>query len=230
MAARRPATDPAKRAEALKLADAHGCDEASRRTGVPEGTIRSWRARSGQVAPPAGADPVDWADRKQRGAAGAYAAAVQALVTVRDLLVQGKTREARDAAVTFGVLTDKTASLEEAAERAAERQAAVAEGQAQLLAEVVRVYFDAVGLPFDAGGRKLLAGLLRQASEPGVALAASPEYAEMARRELVEALAGEIRARLPDLEPEWEERRPLGLPAPRDDEGDQEAARGQDMI
>jgi hypothetical protein len=143
---RQRATDATVKAEVLRLAEEHGAAEAAKRTGVPAATIRCWRHRSGASGPPKSVDPQTWAERKRAGAEEAWAAAQEALAQVRSLLVVGKTADAQRAALTMAILTDKSGVLEEAARREEERQVRIAEGQAQLIAEVVRMYFEAVGL------------------------------------------------------------------------------------
>jgi hypothetical protein len=87
--------DSGLKAEALRLAEAHGAAEAAKVTGVPAATIRSWRHRGGGAGPPKSLDPQTWAERKRAGAEDAWAAAQEALAQVRSLLVAGKTADAQ---------------------------------------------------------------------------------------------------------------------------------------
>jgi hypothetical protein len=176
------ATDATVKAEALRIAEEHGAAEAAKRTGVPAATIRSWRHRSGGAGPPKSMDPRTWAERKRAGAEAAWAAAQEALAQVRSLLAAGKTADAQRAALTMAILTDKTGVLEEAARREQERQLRIAEGQAQLLVAVIRMYFEAVGLTLRPAARQTLAHLLRQAKD-GAPLSPPAEAAE-ARAEI----------------------------------------------
>jgi transposase len=92
------AAEPQRKAEVLRLLDqGMGAAECARRLDVPAGTVRSWAHRAGKAGPPSGADPLSWAERKQRTADRAYETAVAALVRTRKLLDSGKTREAKDA-------------------------------------------------------------------------------------------------------------------------------------
>jgi hypothetical protein len=191
---RRRATDAMVKAEALRLAEEHGAAEAAKLTGVPA-TIRSWRHRGGEAGPPKGADPVDWASRKQAGAEEAWAAAQEALGQVRSLLVAGKTADAQRAALTMAILTDKSGVLEEAARRDEERQARLTAAQGELLAEVICMYFEAVGLTLGPAARQTLAHLLRQAKD-GAPLS-PPAAAEEAKREIRERMG----TRLGDVPP-----------------------------
>jgi hypothetical protein len=160
----RPA-DATVKAEALRLAEEHGAAEAAKRTGVPAATIRSWRHRSGAARPPAGLDTQTWQEQKAQGAWEAWATAQEALAQVRSLLAAGKTADAQRAALTMAILTDKSGVLEEAARREEERQVRIAEGQAQLLVAVIRVYFGAVGLTLGPAASETVAHLLRQAKD-----------------------------------------------------------------
>jgi transposase-like protein len=107
------AADRQRRAEALRLLDqGMGAAEVARRLDVPAGTVRSWAHRAGKAGPPSGADPLSWAERKQRTADRAYTTAMAALVRTRKLLDSGMTREAKDAALTAAILLDKSGGLE----------------------------------------------------------------------------------------------------------------------
>jgi transposase-like protein len=195
---RQRATDATVKAEALRLAEEHGAAVAAKRTGVPAATIRSWRHRSGAAGPPAGLDPQSWQEQKAQGAQEAWATAQEALAQVRLLLAAGKTADAQRAALTMAILTDKSGVLEEAARREEERQIRIAEGQGRLLAEVIRMYFEAVGLKLGPAARQTLAHLLRQAKD-GAPLS-PPAEADRARRELRERMGTQL-ADVPPLLP-----------------------------
>jgi transposase-like protein len=182
--------DPALKADALKLAAEHGAAEASRRTGIPAATIRSWRHRDGSAGPPAGADPADWAERKQAGAEDAWAGAQEALARSRELIESGDARQAQSANVVYGVLVDKAEVLERAAEAARERQVRLAGAQAELIARVIRTYLESIGLSFPPPVASTLSALLRQAAA-GEPLVPGPE-AEEARAEIGRQVGAEL--------------------------------------
>jgi hypothetical protein len=196
---RQRATDQTVKAEALRLAEERGAAEAARRTGVPAATIRSWRHRSGGAGPPNSVDPQTWAERTRAGAEDAWAAAQEALGQVRSLLADGKTADAQRAALTMAILTDKSGVLEEAAHREEERQARLTATQGRLLAELIRVYFEAVGLPLGPAARLTLAHLLRQA-EAGAPLSPPAEAAE-ARADIRRQVGSELDVGPPLLPP-----------------------------
>jgi hypothetical protein len=129
--------------------------------------------------------------------------AQEALAQVRSLLAAGKTADAQRAALTMAILTDKSGVLEEAARREEERQLRIAEGQAQLLAAVIRMYFEAVGLTLGPAARQTLAHLLRQATD-GAPLS-PPAEAEEAKRESRERVGTQLGAVPPLLPPAGEE-------------------------
>jgi hypothetical protein len=187
------------KAEALRLANEHGAAEAAKRTGVPAATIISWRHRSGEAGPPKSLDPQTWAERKLAGAEEAWAAAQQALAEVRSLLVAGKTADAQRAALTMAILTDKSGVLEEAARREEERQVRIAEGQGKLIAELIRMYFEAVGLTLGPAARQTLAHLLRQARD-GAPLSPPAETAA-ARAVITRRVVSQLDAGRPLLPP-----------------------------
>jgi hypothetical protein len=71
-------------------------------------------------------------------------------VEVRNLLSADRVREAKDAALTFAILSDKSGVLEQTAERAAEQEVRLAQAHAEQLVEVVCAFLDALGVPFEA--------------------------------------------------------------------------------
>ena len=184
---RQKPTDPELRARALEIAEDHGAAEASRQTGVPPGTIRAWRSRAGTVDPPPGADPMDWAAKRRQGAQTAWEGAQAALAKVQTLLKQGKPGPAQQAAVTAGILLDKSAALVIGAEQAEERQVSLAEAEGKLLADVLEQTFTDLGIPQTRAVRKLVAGHLRNAE--GELAAIPADQIEQARREIREAIA-----------------------------------------
>lgn len=185
-----PATDPATLARALQRAAEVGAAQAGRELEIPAATIRGWRRRSGQAGPPTGVDPETWGQLKQVGARDAWKAAQQALGEVRRHLKAGKARDAQAAALSFAILVDKSGVLEAAAAAAvvveSDRRAQIQTDQAQLLAKVVYVFLEALGVPVDPA-RPILGALLRQTSA-GETLVAPPAA--------VAALRAAIRASL----------------------------------
>ena len=59
-----PDTGVVARERALALADEIGVKAAARQLGIPVGTVKSWRSRSGRASLPA---QDDWLSRKQQG-------------------------------------------------------------------------------------------------------------------------------------------------------------------
>jgi len=183
---------PTVRDEALRLAAEHGPAEASRRTGIPAATIRSWRRRVGESGPPAGVDPVAWADLKETAARDIWEAAQMALSKVRELLEVGEVGDAQRGALALAILLDKSLVLEAAAIAATNRRVRLAQDSAQHIVEVLTVFLvDALGLPFSEPVRKTLAGLLRQAAA-GTRLAANESSAAEAHAEIRRWIAAEL--------------------------------------
>lgn len=166
MALHKPTGRPAQeRAEALRLAAEHGAAEASRRCGVPAATIRSWRQRAGESGPPAGVDRAEWGEMKEAAARGTWEAAQDALAKVRELLADGKTSEAKNAALTMAIALDKSLVLEAAAVAASQREVTLTAAQARQIVAVLTAFLRAVGVVAGPAVRALLAELLRQAGQ-----------------------------------------------------------------
>lgn len=205
-----------KRDEALQLLeDGMSAADVARQLGVPAATIRVWRHRAGASGPPAGADPQTWAVAKDAGAREAWQVAQDALARVRQLLNAGKTGDAKNAALTFAILTDKSGVMENAVHAAQMRQVQLAQAQSEVLAGVL----DALLAALDADSqpaRQLVRSLLGQASR-GEPIAAQPEDAESARSVIRERVAVEIRESLEtELAAQAVEREQRQLPAPAD--------------
>ena len=217
---RRQPIDPARRAEALTLAEQVGAAEAARRLGLKEATIRQWRRRQKVAAPQrhAGAQAgglqaveLDEVQRLEQLVRAEEGIAVLALSAANDAIRAGKASDGRNHyMVSHGIAVQRAGDLRAQLHTAREHQVRLAEQHAQGIANVIRAYFTALGLEAHGG---LLRDLLCQvpAGEP---LAASPANAEPARLGLVEALADEIQARRPALEPDWRHRPVPGLSAP----------------
>lgn len=184
------ATDPQRRERALQRAAEVGAAQAGRDLGLSAATIRAWRRRSGQAGPPAGMDPQTWAQAKETGARDAWTAAREALAEVRRHLKDGKARDARDAALSFAILVDKSGVLEAAAAAAEAadfaRGTRLAQEQANALAGVIGALFAALGVPLGPA-RPVLATLLRQAAA-GETLTAPEDAAAAARGAVLVAL------------------------------------------
>ncbi|HWG85514.1 MAG TPA: hypothetical protein VNT60_08555, partial [Deinococcales bacterium] len=207
MSGRRAATDPATRARALQVAEEHGAAEASRQTGVPAGTIRAWRSRSGEAGPPSGVDVERWQTAKEAGAREAWSTAQAALSKVTALLDAGKTLDAQRAALTAAILIDKSGGLERAAAEAQARDVRLSELQAERIASAILGTLEDLGIPAGAPVRRVLRARLDGTPDG--------EAAERARRDVRDHFEGPLREELARVEvpPEEPERRePLALP------------------
>lgn len=179
---KQPTYNDAIREQALEIAEEEGAVVASRKTGVPAGTIRSWRSRSGTASPPAGVDLDDWAAAKREGARETWIAAREALDHVRALLAEGKAGEAQKAALTMAILTDKSGVLDTAAAQVEERQVRLAHKQGAVLASVIEAFLRDLGIPSGRAVRKVMRHHLVSAGETGI-VSTAPE-AERAREEV----------------------------------------------
>lgn len=122
---------PAQRAEAIALAARIGPAKASRELGINRSTLRTWIERTSSAVEAATAvlervaerapEPVEaevverrrpWVERAPAFAADLADGVTEALAATRRAIVDGKSRDARDLGVTFGVLYDKLALLE----------------------------------------------------------------------------------------------------------------------
>lgn len=181
----------AERERALQLADEQGAAAASRELSIPAATIRAWRHRSGQVKPPAGADPVAWSERKRRGAREAWETAQEALREVKRLLGAGKTADAQRAALTMAILTDKGGALEIAAANAAEREQAIAAENARRIVSVLEDFCRDLGIPWTLAVRRVLAAGLKGTTDAEAAEHARAEVREQIGRELADRAGAE---------------------------------------
>ncbi len=226
------AATEAQRDEALRLADLIGVGPAADKLGRPASTLRSWRSRraskvaTSDAAGTSGdaAAPSDWRDGREHTAGDSAAVAREAIAAARRELRRGSPHKAQAAMTAAGIALDKLAQLERQIGEADERQVRLSEHQQRIFAGAIKLYFDAVGLPFETGSppRKLLAELVRQAGR-GEPLAASPAHAQRAfadvRHHIGEELRGEIEQELHGrIKPD--QRGPLALPAPSDDDSD----------
>jgi hypothetical protein len=179
----KPKYDEATKRRALRRADEVGPTRAAEEFGVPVGTIKWWRHEAGQVDPPRGADPDDWASKKERVAQAQFSTAVSALSEVRRLLAAGDTRAAKESALVMAICVDKAGTLEEAAVRAQGRNVQLAEDQAKLIAAVIEDTLRALGIEPTQAMKKVVAHFMRQAAT-GDALSPPGEEAEEAMRDI----------------------------------------------
>lgn len=108
----------AQRREACELGREHGNAEASRRTGIPAGTIASWRNRAGDASlqtertrAAVAANRQKWEERRSDLVHRIGEVAEKALDVVEQALDDGATRKASDASATLARLVDKAQLL-----------------------------------------------------------------------------------------------------------------------
>ena len=161
----------AVRTRAVQMYRDHTAAEVAEALGVPEGNIRRWakdaRDRDGGKPLPRDVTPAeraDWSAKKEAAAQESFTIAQEALAEVRELLKAGKHLDAQRTALTFAITTDKSGVLEAAAAQAEERQATLARGQGELIAQVITRTLADLGLPIDAV-KAVLAHYLKQASK-----------------------------------------------------------------
>jgi hypothetical protein len=221
--------DPARRAKAIELAGRVGATQASRETGISASTIRAWVSRSKQAPAQRPAAAVDAASADvERMARTMELAKDTAEELIRQLRkVAGQARSPQSLAIATGVLLDKAAALEAMIATAQEREVAVAEREAELIAQVIKRFVVAAVGPGMLGDleRKIVRSLLRQAAVDlsGGTLDIDVSDAERLRSEAKARLRAEIKA---ELRQEWEAeveerlareraaREQLALPAP----------------
>jgi hypothetical protein len=117
-------------------------------------------------------------------AADTWTAAQEALARFRELMAAGKTLEAQRAAISIGVLIDKSRILEERAASAHERAVVLADDQAKMVVWMIRTALGALGLPMGEAVTAVLKTLLLQVGEGTEQLTVPLELAEAARAEL----------------------------------------------
>jgi hypothetical protein len=220
-------TDPATKAQALRIAAEHGAAEASRQTGVQASTIRAWKSRENVAVPPSEINDIE---RLRRTADQARRVADAAIKRIGETLPNS--RNPRDLSISVGVLLDKAQQLSENLQALEDRDIRISQQQTEVLVVVVEMFFESVGLPLGeptlrAAPRALLAALLRQAGEgaamspPGVETEAARTWVrERVAEDLRPTLRAEIERELHDQEPDSEladvsdrPRVPLALPA-----------------
>jgi hypothetical protein len=130
--------DPDLRRIALARAEEIGPNEAARELGLKPATVRKWRERAGASSAEVSSSGDPWADRHERAALRSWDTALQALTVSMELLKSGRTRDAKDAALTFAINVDKSGMLEERAK--ARRSSRVSELSLEDLdAEIARL-------------------------------------------------------------------------------------------
>ena len=116
--------------------------------------------------------------------ADTWTAAQEALAQFRELIAAGKMLEAQRAAISMGVLIDKSRILEERAAIAHARAVVLADDQAKMVVEMIRTALRAFCLPMGDAVTAVLKTLLLQVGEGAEQLTVPPELAEAARAEL----------------------------------------------
>lgn len=189
----------ATREKALALAAERTAAHASRELGIPVSTIYKWRQDKGVIGPPTNErDPEAWAAKKEQGARESWAEAKSALALVKERLEAGEENRAKTAALTFAILADKSAMLEQASALAEERNPKISEAQGQLIAEVIGRTLEDLGIQPEAAA-SVLGHYLRQAQDGGSLEGPAPE-AEAARRAVGAAAMAEWEQGLPSGE------------------------------
>ncbi len=172
------------REKALAIAEETTAVQASRELGIPVATIYTWRQAVGQIGPPRGErDPDAWARRKEEGAAESWEEARAALQLVRQRLGDGEENKAKTAALTFAILADKSAMLEQSSALAAERNARIDAAQIECIAEALSALLTDLDLPKTAAVAEVMAHHLRPLEDPGADTGPS-EHAATARSDL----------------------------------------------
>lgn len=225
---RRQPTDPALKAQALKLADEVGAAEAARRLGLKEATVCQWRRREKQAAPPPQAGELGEVERLEQLVLAEEGIAVRALAAANAAIAAGKANDAKLYMTAHGIARDKARDLRAQLHAAREHRVHLAEAQAKQLAAVIRGVLTDLGHDLgDEHVRKVVRHRLVEGGAPPA------EVVESARRALVERLAGEIKERLPHFGPDLSPGRPA-LPAAGEtgdvDDAAQERAGGEQMV
>ena len=184
-----PATDPQRKAAALDVAAQRGVAAASRETGIPASTIRSWRSRERKAdnapalaqAPayePTGREDVD---QLRQAAAETYQVAVEAREAARRAIRGGKSQGVRDLMVAYGVGLDQAGKLRAAADQLERDHVRMDHAEQERLVEIVRVAIRACGLP--STFERVIGATWRSALEGGE-ITAPAEDVERVRDEL----------------------------------------------
>jgi hypothetical protein len=194
--------DPERKAEALALAAEHGAAEAARRTGVSDGTIRTWMhrekhppkppRRTGHLekppAKPSLPEPSTRAEKLWREADEHRERAREAESKADGMLRSGKASEARNASVLSGQRSERARDLEAAAREHEDHESSLSEAQGKATLELIEAVLSDLAL---AVPRELLRARLESWPNPPDAGLIAAAQAE-ARR----ALAAEVRAEI----------------------------------
>ncbi len=202
------------REQALARAEETTAARASRELGIPVATIYGWRQEDGKAGPPAriAHDPEAralWASRKEEGADESWQEAKAALALVKQRLAEGAETKAKTAALTFAILADKSAMLEQSSALEEERRAKLAEAQVELIATCLSNVVKDLELPATDAFRELFRHHLVPLDEgqsegrivgPAPTAARAREELREKFREVVEVEPADDGPPLPDLE------------------------------
>jgi transposase-like protein len=125
------------RAEILAAAKHEGCAQAARRLGVNPSTLRSWRRRANGAPERAAGVPEDPLVAAELRAREAWRVASEALAAASRAISASKPVNARNYAVTVGVLCDKAQQIEVGLERLQDRALRLDEAHAHLVFAVL---------------------------------------------------------------------------------------------
>jgi hypothetical protein len=191
--ARTVATDPQLKAEALRLADEKGVAQAARETGIPAGTIRAWRSRTGAAGPPPGVDRGEWVAKKEEAAARAWETAMLGEAAYRRLLAAGKSHQAQQVAMSFGIFIDKSSVLQKAAEAEKDRHRELSEAEGDFIVALLTTVLSAFEV--DLGAVSAVVGE-RLGGDMTQGAAAVPPLSAEERERVQEGLRTSLRASL----------------------------------
>jgi hypothetical protein len=132
----------------LKQADEVGAGVAARQVGVSPGTLRTWRARLGDVPEPvAGGEPTSRAAVLRARADGRRRAQYAAEDRAESQIASDRSSEARNSMVTAASLSDRARELEDSARSQESHESAVAQAQGERIVALLEAVFGALGLP-----------------------------------------------------------------------------------
>jgi hypothetical protein len=188
--------DTQRRVEALAIAEQHGAAEASRRTGIPQATIRSWKHRAEAAASP----EVDDVDRLERLAQEARRTAERALAKANEAIAAGRGTDARNLMVAHGIAVEKSGLLAQQAQAAREHQVRISEQQGKMIAALIRAFMESCGLPVGTPGVGAVIRALLEHCRDGEPSPLSPAEAEAARSEIREQIGSELQVHAAQLE------------------------------
>lgn len=177
------ATDPATKALALQRAREVGAAEASRETGVPAGTIRSWIKRDGGTVEPSGDASLEQIEQSRRTMVKARAVAEQAIDRLSDVISTG--RSPQSLALAAGILIDKAQQLDDRIQALDEGRVQIAKRDAEYLIACVKTFLiDGLGLEWEESPFRAAWGGMFQNLVDTKVVTLSPDKAEACRVEL----------------------------------------------